>query len=169
MLHICDVSVVVACLGLWFRNSLLVSSQALLTPLVGVLWSLDVCWRLVTGHHLIGGTEYMWDTHYALLLRLLSCFHIVLPIVLIWALLVLGYDQRALPFQTGITGVVLVFSRFLPPELNMNYVFQDPLLHRSWGPPLTHLIIILAGSIAIFFWPTHLLFLRTFPSPQYPR
>ena len=72
MLHLCDVSVVVACLGLWFRDSLLVSSQALLTPLVGVLWSLDISWRIVTGHHLFGGTEYMWDTHYPLWLRLLS-------------------------------------------------------------------------------------------------
>src|SRR5215472_17676557 len=48
MLHLCDVSVVVAFLGLWFRNSLLVSSQALLSPLVGILWTLDVCWRIVT-------------------------------------------------------------------------------------------------------------------------
>lgn len=166
MLHLCDISVVIACLGLWSRSSLLVSSQALLSPLVGVLWSLDVFWRMVTGHHLIGGTEYMWDTHYALWLRLLSCFHIGLPIVLLWALLVLGYDRRALPLQTAITGVVLIFSRFLPPELNMNYVFQDPLLHREWGSAFSHLIIILAGSIAIFFWPTHLIFRRTFPLAQ---
>src|SRR5207302_526628 len=34
MLHLCDVSVVIACLGLWFRQSLLVSSQALLAPSV---------------------------------------------------------------------------------------------------------------------------------------
>src|SRR6184192_3393035 len=61
MLHLCDVSVVVACLGLWFRQPLLVSSQALLAPLVGVFWSLDVAWRIVAGHHLVGGTEYMWD------------------------------------------------------------------------------------------------------------
>jgi hypothetical protein len=108
----------------------------------------------------------MWDTHYALWLRLLSCFHIGLPIVLLWALLILGYDRRALPLQTAITGVVLIFSRFLPPELNMNYVFQDPLLHRAWGTAFSHLIIILAGSIAIFFWPTHLVFLKTFPLAQ---
>jgi len=86
MMHLCDVSVVIACLGLWFRQSLLVSSQALLAPLVGVVWSLDVLWRIVTGHHLIGGTEYMWDTHYALWLRLLSCFHIGLPVALEGAL-----------------------------------------------------------------------------------
>jgi len=163
MLHLCDVSVVIGCLGLWFRSSLLVSSQALLSPLVGVLWILDVGWRIVTGHNLIGGTEYMLDTHYALWLRLLSCYHIVLPIVLLWALLVLGYDRRALPLETAITALVLIFSRFLPPALNMNYAFQDPLLHRAWGPAPSHLVVILSGAIAIFLWPTHLVFLRIFP------
>ncbi len=163
MLHLCDVSVVIACLGLWFRQSLLVSSQALLAPLVGVLWSLDVLWRIIVGHHLVGGTEYMWDDHYALWLRLLSCFHVVLPIVLLWALQVLGYDRRALRLQTAITGILLVFSRFLSPQFNMNYAFQDPLLHRAWGPAPAHLAVILAGSIAVIFWPTHLLLVRVFP------
>jgi hypothetical protein len=163
MMHLCDVSVVVACLGLWFRQSLMVSSQALLVPLVGVLWSLDVGWRIVTGHHLVGGTEYMWDTHYPLWIRLLSCFHIVLPIALLWSLQILGYDRRALALQTAITGVLLIFSRFLSPQLNMNYAFHDPLLHRAWGPAPVHLIVILAGCVAIFFWPTHYVFVRAFP------
>jgi len=168
MLHLCDVSVVIACLGLWFRQSLLVSSQALLAPLVGVLWSLDVLWRIVTAHHLVGGTEYMWDQHYALWIRLLSCFHIVLPMVLLWALQILGYDRRALAFQSAITGVLLIFSRFLSPQLNMNYAFQDPLLHRTWGPAPTHLAVILLGALMIFFLPTHLVFLRVFPSARQP-
>lgn len=166
MLHLCDASVVLACLGLWFRQSLLVSSQALLAPLVGVLWSLDVGWRIVTGHHLVGGTEYMWDAHYSLLVRLLSCFHIVLPVVLLWSLEILGYDRRALGFQTLITGILLILSRFLSPELNMNYAFRDPLLHRAWGPAPSHLVVILAGCVAIFFWPTHLVFLRAFPAAR---
>ena len=166
MLHLCDVSVVIACLGLWFRQSLLVSSQALLAPLVGVLWSLDVGWRIATGHHLVGGTEYMWDAHYALWVRLLSCFHIVLPVVLLWALEILGYDRRALVFETSITGILLIFSRLLSPQLNMNYAFQDPLLHCAWGPAPSHLMVILAGCIAIFFWPTHVVFLRAFPAAR---
>lgn len=162
MMHLCDVSVVVACLGLWFRQSLLVSSQALLAPLVGILWSLDVFWRIVTGHHLLGGTEYMWDGHYALWLRLLSCFHIVLPFVLLWALRILGYDRRAVLLQTAITAALLIFSRFLSPQLNMNYAFQDPLLHREWGPAPLHLAVILVGCLAIFFLPAHFVFKRTF-------
>jgi len=164
MMHLCDVGVILACLGLWFRHSLLVSSQALYTPLVGVLWALDVSWRLASGHHLVGGTEYMWDTGYALWIRLLSGFHIVLPVLLVWAVDVLGYDRRALALQTAITALLLILSRFLSPQLNMNYAFQDPLLHRAWGPVPVHLAVILAGCVAFFFWPTHLLLLRLFPA-----
>ncbi len=165
MLHICDVGVIVACLGLWFRQPLLISSQALLAPLVGVLWGLDVFWRMFTGHHLLGGTEYMWDTHYALWIRLLSSFHLVLPFVLLWAMRKLGYDRRALALQTAIVAAVLILSRFLSPQLNMNYAFQDPLLHRAWGPAPVHLAVILAGCVAIFFWPTHLVLMHAFPRP----
>ncbi len=166
MLHICDVGVMVACLGLWFRQPLLISSQALLAPLVGVLWGLDVFWRMFTGHHLLGGTEYMWDTHYALWIRLLSSFHLILPLVLLWALRILGYDRRALAVQTAIVAAVLIPSRFLSQQLNMNYAFQDPLLHRAWGPAPLHLAVILAGCVAIFFWPTHLVLTHTFPRPS---
>ena len=165
MLHLCDVAVVLACLGLWFRHSLLVSSQALLAPLAGILWGMDVFWRVTTGHHWVGGTEYMWDSNYALWIRLLSLYHFVLPIVLLWAVNILGYDRRAPALQTAITGALLVLSRFLPRELNMNFAFEDPLLHRAWGPAPVHLIVILAGCLAIIFWPTHLLFMRVFPWP----
>jgi hypothetical protein len=164
MMHVCDIGVIVACLGIWFQNSLLVSSQALNFLLVGILWGLDVGWRLVMGHHLIGGTEYMWDTHFALWLRLLSTFHLILPLVLLWALCVLGYDQRALKLQSAIMAALLIFSRFLPPALNMNYAFQDPLFQRAWGPTLVHLAVILAGSVALIFWPTHLLLKLFFPA-----
>lgn len=166
MLHLCDVSVVVACMGLFLRQPLLVSSQALLAPLVGVLWTLDVGWRIVTGHHLVGGTEYMWDANYPVWVRLLSCFHIVLPLVLLWVVRELGYDRRALLLQTAIASALLIVSRFLSPQLNMNYAFQDPLLHRAWGPPPVHLAVILGGCVVIFLWPTHLVLRRTFPAPR---
>jgi hypothetical protein len=164
MMHVCDIGVILACLGIWFQNSLLVSSQALNFLLVGILWGLDVGWRLVTGHHLIGGTEYMWDTHFALWLRLLSTFHLVLPLVLLWALRAVGYDRRALKLQSAIMAALLIFSRFLSPALNMNYAFQDPLSHRAWGPAPVHLAVILAGSVILIFWPTHYLLKLVFPA-----
>jgi len=163
MMHVCDIGVILACLGLWLQKPLLVSSQALNFLLVGVLWGLDVGWRLATGHHLVGGTEYMWDSRFALWLRLLSTFHLWLPFVLLWAMRVLGYDRRALALQSAIMAALLIFSRFLPPALNMNYAFQDPLFHREWGPAPVHLAVILAGSVALIFWPTHLLLKSAYP------
>jgi hypothetical protein len=163
MMHVCDIGVILACLGLWLQEPLLVSSQTLNSLLVGVLWGLDVGWRLASGHHLVGGTEYMWDSHFALWIRLLSTFHLWLPLALLWAMRGFGYDRRALGFQSAIMAALLVFSRFLPPALNMNYAFQDPLLHRAWGPAPVHLAVILTGSVALLFWPTHLLLKTVFP------
>jgi hypothetical protein len=164
MVHFCDVGAVIACLGIWMQIPLLFSSQAVGSLLVGLLWGLDVGWRLVTGHHLVGGTEYMWDERYALWIRLLSTFHLGLPLMLLWAMWKMGYDRRALALQSVIAAVLLIFSRFLSPALNMNYAFRDPLFHRAWGPAPVHLAVILVGTVALLYWPTHALLSRKFPA-----
>lgn len=165
MMHLCDVGAIIACIGIWMQIPLLFSSQAVGSLLVGVLWSLDISWRLFTGHHLLGGTEYMWDAHYALWIRLLSTFHVGLPLVLVWAMRIMGYDRRALALQSTIAAALIVFSRFLASALNINYAFQDPLFHRAWGPAPVHLAVILAGAVALLYWPAHVLFDRSFKVP----
>jgi hypothetical protein len=169
MMHFCDVGAVIACLGIFLQVPLLFSSQAVGSLFVGVLWALDIAWRLVTGHHLVGGTEYMWDDHYALWIRLLSTFHVGLPLVLLWAMRKMGYDPRALALQSAIAGVLLILSRFLSPALNMNYAFRDPLFHRSWGPAPVHLAVIFAGTVVLLYWPTHALLGKMFPFPAEAR
>jgi hypothetical protein len=163
LLHVCDIAVILGCAGFWWGNSLLVSSQVLNSLLPSGLWCLDAGWRLATGHHLVGGTEYMWDTRYPLWVRLLSLFHIALPLALLWALRKVGYDRRALPFQASIAAVMLMVSRFVHPELNLNYAYRDPLLHRAWGPAPLHLALIFVGMVLLLYWPTHLLLARMFP------
>ena len=96
----------------------------------------------------------------------MSTFHLWLPLVMLWAIRKLGYDRRALALQSVIAGVLLLFSRFLSPALNMNYAFRDPLFHRAWGPAPVHLAIILAGTVVLLYWPTHALLGRMFPVPQ---
>jgi hypothetical protein len=46
----------------------------------------------------------------------------------------------------------------------MNYVYQDPLFHRSWGPAPVHLAVIFVGAVALIYWPTHLLLSWLFPA-----
>jgi hypothetical protein len=165
LLHLCDIAVIFACAGLWLGNSLLLSSQAVSLLAAGVLWTADAGWRLLTGRYLVGGTEYMWDVHYLLWVRLLSLFHIGLPIVLLYALWKTGYDRRALAAQSAIAALLLAISRFWQPQLNLNYAYQDPLFHRTWGPAPLHIGLTLAVLIAVLYWPAHLLLKKCFPVP----
>lgn len=165
LLHLCDVAVILAFLGIWLANPLLLSSQAVSSLAAGLFWILDVGWRLVTGRFLIGGTDYMWDSRYPLWVRLLSTFHIGLPVVLLWTLRRVGYDSRALALQAAIAALLLIISRFLSAELNLNYAYRDPLFHRAWGPAPVHLAMIFIPLVVLIYWPTHLLLRWLFRAP----
>lgn len=165
-LLLCDVSVVIACLGLFSGDALLISTQAVATPPVGLFWALDIGARFFLGRHLIGGTEYMWDARFPLWTRLASFFHLALPILLIWALRRVGYDRRALPVQSGIAAALLAASRLVAPERNLNFAFLAPILHRSIGPTPVHLSIIFLGLVVLLYGPMHLALARWFPAPQ---
>ncbi len=165
LLHLCDVAVILTFVGIWWANPLLLSSQAVGSVAAGFFWILDVGWRLTTGRFLVGGTEYMWDTRYPLWVRLLSTFHVGLPLVLLWTLRKVGYDRRALGLQAAIAAVLLVVSRFLSAELNMNYAYRDPVFHRAWGPAPAHLAMIFIPLVVLIYWPTHLLLSWLFHSP----
>jgi hypothetical protein len=165
LLHLCDVAMILAFVGLWFGNPVLLSSQAVSSLAAGVFWISDVGWKLATGRYLVGGTEYMWDARYPLWVRLLSTFHIGLPLVLLWTLRRVGYDRRALAVQAAIAGGLLIVSRFLPAGLNMNYAYRDPVWHRAWGPAPVHLLATFVVLIAVIYWPTHLLLCWLFRAP----
>jgi hypothetical protein len=162
LLHLCDAAVILTCVGLWIGNAQLISSQALSSLLAGALWSANVAARLFTGHFFASGSEYMWDATRPLWVRLLSFFHVALPCALIWGLWKLGYDKRGLRVQAAIAAVLLVASRFLSPEWNMNWVYRDPLFGRTWGPGPIHVLVIWSGAVVLLYWPTHLALARIF-------
>jgi hypothetical protein len=161
-LHLCDVAVLLTCIGFARGDVLLLSSQAVSSLVGDVLWCLDAGWRLLAGTHLTGGTEYMWDTRFPFWVRLLSLFHVVLPALLLAALCRTGYDCRALRLQSGIAVVLLMASRLLGSTRNLNYAFADPIFHRAFGPAPVHLAVIFAALTAVIYWPTHLLLARAF-------
>jgi hypothetical protein len=154
-LHICDVAVVLACIGWWRGDPLLLSSQAVSSLVASLAWSADVGGRLLLGRHPFGGTEFLWDAQVALWVRLLSLYHIVLPALLVWSLVRVGYDRRGLSYQCGIAAVLLVASRFLGPSLNLNFAFADPVFHRALGPGPVHLAAMFAGIIVLTYLPAH--------------
>jgi hypothetical protein len=168
-LHLSDISMMLICIGVAANSILLLSSQAVASLLVDAVWTLDAAWRLFLGHHLIGGTEYLFDTHYSLAVRLISLFHIVIPFLLLWALYVFGYDRRAWLLQCAIALPVFIASRFAPASENINFAFADPFLHRSLGPAPLHVAITFLFMAVAVYLPTHLLLRGLFPAPGRPR
>jgi len=68
--------------------------------------------------------------------------------------------------QAAIAAFLLIVSRFLSAELNLNYAYRDPLFHRAWGPAPVHLAMIFIPLIALIYWPTHLLLGWLFGTPE---
>jgi hypothetical protein len=159
-IRLCDVAVILTCIGILSGSALLVSSQAVSSLVVDLAWDLDLLWQLLLGRPLIGGTEYMWDTRFPLGVRLMSLFHVAWPPLLITLLRRLGYDPRGFSLQCVIAAAVLVASRFILPGENLNYAFRDPFFHRAWGPAPVHLALTFAVLVAAVYWPTHRLLRR---------
>jgi hypothetical protein len=165
-LQLCDLAVILTCLGLWLGSPLLLSMQALSSLVIDVAWDLDLAFRMLTGRHLMGGTEYMWDARIPLALRLLSLFHVVWPPLLWWALRRVGYDGRALLAQALLALAVLAASRVVRPDANINFAQADPFLGRSWGPAPVHVGLTAAVLVGLVYAPTHALLRRVMPQPR---
>ncbi len=165
-LFLCNLAVILVAVGIWTCSRLLLSSQAVGILLVGGVWTLDFGSRLLTGSHLIGGTEYMWDPQWPLFTRLLSLYHVILPVLLVVVLRRIGYDRHGYLLQSAIAIVGVVVGRFFGPTANINDAFVDPILKKTWGGPVTHLAVV-SGALVLVAYPlTHWLLLRVCPSPE---
>jgi hypothetical protein len=159
-LHLCDLAVVLTCVGLWTRNRLLLSSQAVSSLVVDLIWTVDAAWTVALKRSLIGGTEYLLDAHVAWWIRALSLFHVLLPALLLWVIWRIGYDRRAWLLQCGIVLCAFIAARFTNPAMNINYAFRDPFFHRAFGPAPVHLALSVIFIAVVVYLPTHWLLLR---------
>ena len=99
-LYFCDVGNILIAIGLWTESRLILSWQAVGLLVFQTLYAVDLIGAVLSGHHIIGGTEYMFDPKISLFVRLLGLYHLVVPPLLLWAVHRLGYDPEALRWQT---------------------------------------------------------------------
>src|SRR5215475_14168332 len=78
-LFFCDLGNILIALGLWLESSLIFSWQAVGLLVFQTLYAIDLIGAFLSGRHAFGGTEYMFDPHIPLLVRLLGLYHIVVP------------------------------------------------------------------------------------------
>lgn len=154
-----DIALIALVPALWLENRLLGSTMAVAVFLLESLWVLD----FLTGGHLIRIAAYMFDSDLELYIRFLSgLFHWALPFTLLYLLVRLGYDKRALPLQVFIAAIVLpVTYLFTDPEKNINWVFgwAEP---QDVMPPLAYLGLLFLVLIVTVYLPSHWLFNRFF-------
>jgi len=156
-LYFCDLGNILVALGLWLESPLIFSWQANGLLLFQTLYTVDLAGAVFSGRHLIGGTEYMFDPHISLWVRLLSLFHVVTPPLLLWAIWKLGYDKRGWKFQTLTTLIVVPINYFWRPQADVNWARGLFFREQHVVPGWLYLGIYLIALPLLVYWPTHLL------------
>lgn len=165
-LFLCNLGVMITAIAVLAGSRLLLSSQAVAAPVIGLAWGIDAAWRVVTGAHLYGGTEYMWDPQYPLFTRLLSLYHLVWPVLVLLLVRRLGYDRRGWPLQGAIAAAAILTCRLATPAAeNINFAFVDPVFHRAFEPAALHLAIVLLTLAGLAYALTHAALSRAFAAP----
>jgi len=158
-LYFCDIGNILIGIGLWLESPLIFSFAACGLLLFQSLFIIDLGGALLTGHHFIGGTEYMFDPHLSLWVRLLSLFHIVTPPLLLWAIWRLGYDPGGWKLATLTTWIVVPINYFWRPEQDVNWARGLFFHEQHVVPGWVYLVVYLIVAPVVIYLPTHL-FLR---------
>jgi hypothetical protein len=154
-LYFCDIGNILIGVGLWLESALIVSWVGCGVLLFQSLYTIDLLSTLLTGHHLIGGTEYMFDPHLSLAVRLLSLFHVVTPPLVLWLIYRLGYDPRGWKLQSVMTWIVVPVNYFWRPEQNVNWARGLFYREQHVVPGAVYLLVYLLVVTFLAYWPTH--------------
>ncbi len=155
-LFFCDLGNLLITVALWMESPLIFSCQASGLLLFQTLFTIDLAGVLLSGRHLIGGTEYMFDPNIPLPIRLLSLFHVVTPLLLLWTIWRLGYDQRGWKYQTLTAWIVVPINYFWRPQYDVNWARGLFFREQHVAPGLVYLLAYLIIVPAAVYYPTHL-------------
>jgi hypothetical protein len=154
-LFFCDLGNLFITAGLWMESALIFSWQASGLLLFQTLFIIDLAGTFLSGRHWIGGTEYMFDPHIPMSIRLLSLFHAVTPPLLLWAIIRLGYDGRGWKYQTLTAWIVVPINYFWRPEYDVNWARGPFFREQHVVPGLTYLLAYLIVVPVSIYYPTH--------------
>lgn len=163
LLWFSDVALLGLVPALWLEDAGIASILAVAVLGPELLWNLDFLVRLLTRRRAIGLTEYMFEKERPLVLRLLSLFHVPLPLVLLWTLQAWGYAAPvALPGAAVLAALVLPASRrFGSPAENINWSY-GPARVQTRVSPVAYVTLLFAGFVLVIFVPTDMLLRRLF-------
>jgi hypothetical protein len=141
--------------ALWLESSLIASMVAVTVLLAEICWNLDLLVQLVFRRPFMGLTNYLFKDDQPLFVRLLTLFHIPLLAVIIYLLLLWGYDERAIYFQVPITWLIILATYWAKPEENINWVYGWGDKPQKVMPPVVYLMLHLVAYPLIAMLPVH--------------
>jgi hypothetical protein len=158
-LYFCDVGNFLIAIGLWTESRLILSWQAVGLLVFQTLYAIDLIAAALFGHHIIGGTEYMFDPKVSLFVRLLGLYHLVVPPLLLWTVRRLGYDTQGLKWQTLTAWILVPINFFWRHQYNVNWargLGHEQHTVAGWLYLAAYLILV----PLVVYWPTHAILRR---------
>lgn len=155
-LFFCDLGNILIGVALWLESSLLFSCAACGLLLFQTLYCIDLIGAVFMHGHFVGATDYMFDPHLSLAVRLLSLFHVMTPPLVVWAIWRLGYDRRGWKLQTVMMWIVVPINYFWRPELDVNWVRGLFFHEQHTIPGSSYLFGYLVIVPLCVYFPTHL-------------
>lgn len=157
-----DVALLTSVPALWCESSLLASTQAVGVLVPETLWLVDFGSGLVVRRTPLNLASYMFDRRIPGFVRALSLFHVWLTPLLMFIVSRVGYDRRALRYQTAATAAIVLASwRLTTPEDNVNWVYSRKEI-RSPGARAAFVMALIVAIPLAFHLPAHLLLKRLF-------
>jgi hypothetical protein len=151
-----DIALFLLCIELWVGSGILVSMVAVGVLLYELGWCVVFLTKVVFADFTPDFGVDVFRSQLPAVVRALSLFHLVLPVVTIWLLFRLGYDRRALKYQSAFGALVLVACfLFTDPQRDINWAFGLGNVAQTTVPPLTYLVLYMIATFFITYWPSH--------------
>lgn len=167
-LWLSDIGLFFTVIGLWFNSALIMSMATVGILFLELVWAVDFFAELFLGLNPIDLSDYMFDAHYPLILRGISLFHIITPVIWICYMLQYGYDRRALYYFTIFYWINLItVYLFTDIKENINWVFLPTIYNWHTITQPMWVIILFVGFPLCLFLPMHFLCKKLFkPAAQ---
>lgn len=153
-----DIALFATMIALWLESRLIASMMALSVLFLEIIWVIG----FLSGGTVFNIADYMFDQSIPLYLRALSLFHFPMPLTILYMLYRLGYDPRALKYQSILGPLILMATWGLNHSSeNINWVRPPDFLTGRIDSNL-YLIVLIVALITIVYIPSHYFFQKWF-------
>lgn len=152
-----DIALFLVCIDLWLEGGLLISMLSVGVLLYELGWCAIFITKIVFADFTPDYGVDLFDSSLPTVIRGLSLFHLLLPVLIIWLLFRFGYDRRALKYQSVFTVILLTACYlFTEPHRDVNWAFGLGNAVQTTLPPLLYLVLYMIATFFIVCLPMHL-------------